>query len=145
MSDFQSQRGPDAHADAAHERSDVKPGMIVAFVVALVVVTVVVMLILAMIMRGFSGVEKDEEKLRPDLFKDEIGQFPQPRSQETPRTDLARFREAERKITDTYGWVDGKAGIARIPVDRAIDILSERGLPKGRNTPPRGSRTRDQK
>ena len=30
---------------------------------------------------------------------------------------------------NTYGWVDRKAGVAHIPVDRAIDILAKRGLP----------------
>jgi hypothetical protein len=28
-----------------------------------------------------------------------------------------------------YGWVDRAAGIAHIPIDRAIDILAKRGLP----------------
>jgi hypothetical protein len=28
-----------------------------------------------------------------------------------------------------YGWVDRDAGIVRIPIDRAIDLLAERGLP----------------
>ena len=29
-----------------------------------------------------------------------------------------------------YGWVDRKAGIAHIPVERAMDILAKTGLPK---------------
>jgi mono/diheme cytochrome c family protein len=30
-----------------------------------------------------------------------------------------------------YEWVDRNAGVARIPIDRAIDILAEKGLPWG--------------
>jgi len=32
---------------------------------------------------------------------------------------------------DKYEWVDRTAGVARIPIDRAIDILAEKGLPWG--------------
>ena len=28
-----------------------------------------------------------------------------------------------------YGWVDRKAGIARIPIEHAIELLAARGLP----------------
>jgi mono/diheme cytochrome c family protein len=31
----------------------------------------------------------------------------------------------------TYGWVDRSQGVARIPIDRAIEILGARGLPWG--------------
>ena len=39
------------------------------------------------------------------------------------------MREERARIA-SYGWVDKKAGIARIPVDRAMDILAQKGLPK---------------
>ena len=39
------------------------------------------------------------------------------------------MREEERDRLSSYGWVDRKAGIARIPVDRAIEILAKKGLP----------------
>ena len=30
---------------------------------------------------------------------------------------------------NNYGWIDRKAGVAHIPIDRAIDILAKKGLP----------------
>ncbi len=30
---------------------------------------------------------------------------------------------------NTYAWVDKDAGVVRIPVDRAIDLLAQKGLP----------------
>jgi DNA-binding GntR family transcriptional regulator len=36
---------------------------------------------------------------------------------------------AETAILHSYGWVDRDAGIVRIPIERAIEILAERGLP----------------
>jgi hypothetical protein len=35
------------------------------------------------------------------------------------------LQRAHRAELDRYGWVDKDAGIARIPIDRAIDIVVE--------------------
>ena len=32
-------------------------------------------------------------------------------------------------ILDSYGWVDPDKGIVRIPIDQAIDIVAQKGLP----------------
>jgi hypothetical protein len=39
----------------------------------------------------------------------------------------------ERELLDSYGWIDRPAGIARIPIGRAMQIIAAEGLPK---TPP---------
>jgi hypothetical protein len=54
---------------------------------------------------------------------------PAPRLESNPPKDLAEFRQRENAVLDTYAWVDKEKGAARIPVDRAIDILSAKGLP----------------
>ncbi len=41
----------------------------------------------------------------------------------------AALRPGEDAILNSYGWVDQKNGIARIPISRAIDIIAARGLP----------------
>ena len=35
----------------------------------------------------------------------------------------------ERAILSSYGWIDRDLGVVRIPIDRAMDVLAERGLP----------------
>lgn len=52
-----------------------------------------------------------------------------PRLQVSPTMGLSELRAAEQQILDTYGWVDRDAGITRIPIGRAMDLLAERGLP----------------
>jgi hypothetical protein len=42
---------------------------------------------------------------------------------------LAEFRTREESALSTYGWVDQGAGIVRLPIDRAKDLVIERGLP----------------
>ena len=43
--------------------------------------------------------------------------------------NLKAFREHEHEVLTTYGWADKSAGVVRIPIDRAKDLLLERGLP----------------
>ena len=43
--------------------------------------------------------------------------------------NLAAFRAREQEALTTYGWVDQNAGVVRIPVERAKDLLLQRGLP----------------
>jgi hypothetical protein len=43
--------------------------------------------------------------------------------------NLKRFRDSEDTVLSTYGWIDRNEGTVRIPIDRAKDLLLERGLP----------------
>jgi len=60
----------------------------------------------------------------PDI----LSQPPAPRLQVTPKADLDRLHAIENTQLGTYGWVDREKSIARIPIDRAVELLSERGL-----------------
>jgi hypothetical protein len=52
---------------------------------------------------------------------------PAPRLQRTPERELGAFRAAERERLASWGWVDRGAGVARIPIERAIDSVAESG------------------
>jgi hypothetical protein len=54
---------------------------------------------------------------------------PAPRLQVNAPKDLADYMKQQQQALDTYGWVDQKAGVVRIPIDRAMDLLLEKGLP----------------
>ncbi len=49
--------------------------------------------------------------------------------QKNPVKDIKDFRLDEDKALTSYRWVDAKAGIAKIPVDRAMEIIAAKGLP----------------
>jgi hypothetical protein len=53
---------------------------------------------------------------------------PEPRLQVSPRAEMREMLAAEMAILHSYGWVDREAGIVRIPIERAIEILAARGL-----------------
>ena len=54
---------------------------------------------------------------------------PGPRLQVNAPKDLANYLKQQQQTLDTYGWVDQKAGVVRVPIDRAMDLLLEKGLP----------------
>jgi hypothetical protein len=54
---------------------------------------------------------------------------PEPRLQTNPRQDLADLRAKEDETLNSYGWVDRNAGVVRIPIDEAITLTLQRGLP----------------
>ena len=45
-------------------------------------------------------------------------------------SEMVELKKEEQTHVYSYGWVDQKAGIAHIPVDRAMEILARNGLPK---------------
>jgi hypothetical protein len=55
--------------------------------------------------------------------------FPAPQLEVNERTELNDIRLREEDTLSSYGWVDQKSGTVRIPIDRAMDLVVERGLP----------------
>lgn len=62
--------------------------------------------------------------------------FPKPLLEQHPVLELKEIRDAEDERLATYGWVDQQKGVVRIPIGRAIDLLSQRGLPARKEAPP---------
>jgi hypothetical protein len=58
---------------------------------------------------------------------------PAPQLQAQPAKDLRELRTREAEVLTTYAWVDKSAGVVRIPIDRALQLLAERGLPARAN------------
>ncbi len=55
--------------------------------------------------------------------------FPVPQLETDERNQLDKIRLSEEQILGTYDYIDQKAGTVRIPIDRAMDLIAERGLP----------------
>jgi hypothetical protein len=54
---------------------------------------------------------------------------PPPRLELAEGQELSAYRAAAEQRLNSYGWVDRQAGAVHIPIDRAMDLLAERGLP----------------
>jgi len=113
-----------------HERSDVNTWAIGKFAIALALVCVSAMALLMGLFRYFVQREGPlPPKAYSDLAHARVSEPPLPRLEETPVLDLARERAAEEQKLNSYGWVDKSQGVAHIPIDRAIDLLGQQGLP----------------
>ena len=54
---------------------------------------------------------------------------PKPQLQAHPRVELQDYCSAENEKLTTYGWVDRHAGVVRLPIDRAMVLTLQNGLP----------------
>jgi hypothetical protein len=54
---------------------------------------------------------------------------PPPRLEAQPGSELAAYREAKTEELSTYRWVDRQAGVVTVPIDRAMELVAQRGLP----------------
>jgi hypothetical protein len=54
---------------------------------------------------------------------------PLPNLQTQPFKDVYALRDAESKKLTGYGWVDKDGGVTHIPVDRAMEVMLQRGFP----------------
>jgi hypothetical protein len=54
---------------------------------------------------------------------------PAPHLEYDPPIDLARLRAQERELLDNYGWVDRQQRVVRIPIEQALKLIAERGIP----------------
>jgi len=56
--------------------------------------------------------------------------FPTPRVQaDDGNQDVADLHQREDLLLDHYSWVDGAQGKVRIPIERAMELVAQRGLP----------------
>lgn len=57
-------------------------------------------------------------------------QFPTPRVQlDDGNQDVADLHQREDLLLDHYSWVDQPQGKVRIPIERAMELIAQRGLP----------------
>jgi hypothetical protein len=128
--------GSESHPPSGgHEPIDISIRLPLIGGAAILVLCISVIVVLGLSMRYFKSEAKILGLSKPALFKDDAGQFPEPRLQRNTTDDMAKFLAQERAVLESYGWVDAKAGIARIPIDRALELLAERGLPTADTKP----------
>jgi len=126
----------DHRSGVRHEKTDVEAAAIVRSGIILAVVTTLVAIGLVYLFRGFAGMEEAKEPPPAPLVHMEMGRVPpEPRLQTLPFADIERLRAEEAEALHGYGWVDEKAGVVRIPIESAMDLLAKRGLPVGAPSP----------
>ena len=112
-----------------HERRDVDVFSLVALVVMLFLACVGVFLVVTIMMHYFKVHEPATTAGQASIPIARTEEFPPPRLEVRPSASLAEFHAAEEVELNSYGWIDRNAGTVRIPIDRAMQLILERGLP----------------
>jgi len=103
--------------------------VVLAFLAALGLASVMVLLVLWGMFSYFRARSAERGPLPSPRMYTSAPSVPQPRLQPNPVADYNVYRLSAGETLNSYGWVDQKAGTARIPIDRAMDLVVERGLP----------------
>ena len=111
-----------------YETRDANAGGVFKFLAALGTVLLATSLICWGLFRFFTTHERDEAA-STSPFAD-TRQLPLgPQLQVNPREDWLKFREEQEKSLETYAWENRTAGIARVPIEEAMELLVKKGIP----------------
>ena len=64
-----------------------------------------------------------------------LQRFPRPNLEVSPQDNLLSLRMREDVELNQYRWIDRKSGVVGLPIERAMELLAQRGLP---TCPPNG-------
>ena len=117
--------------DVSHEISDVSIPDIVKFGVGLMLLAIVTHILMWGLYRYFAVRVPGTQSI--GIARDRLP--PEPRLQGAPGHEIHPVDElnsmlaAEESLLTTYAWIAQASGTARIPIEQAIKMLAERGLP----------------
>jgi hypothetical protein len=134
---------PDVNPSLGYEPRDVRVGWILVFAAMLAAMVVLVLPLTDWIFDTFEQSAEQRDVPASPLAAGQ--QPPEPRLQSQPSASLAALRRREDEALTKYRWLDREQKIVQLPVDRAIELLLERGLPEPKPTknepPSEGSKT----
>ena len=110
-----------------YERTDAAFKPLAMLALALIALVVVVGFAMKLLFHALDPIDADARQAVHAL--DVQSAPPAPNLQAQPPVDLAEFRARQEQILTTYAWIDRDKGVVRIPIERAIDLVAERGLP----------------
>lgn len=110
-----------------YEGDDVSFGRLLGFAAGVVALVVLGVLGSAAVFHFFIRHQPLGPPASP--FEDVRPMPPAPRLQTTAPLDLKHYRDGQDEILNSYGWVDSQSGVVRIPIDRAMEILLQKGYP----------------
>jgi hypothetical protein len=131
------------HADTEFEHEDLGSRGVYAFMIGLAVSGMVIYFIIVGMYRFLDNYERSQMATASPLvttkgtisrvvtqadmerdFKDNGA----PLLETNERGQLRDFLMNQENQLNSYGWVDEKAGVAHIPIERAMDVLIQRGV-----------------
>ncbi len=148
MTDEMTNHGHGGHG-VEFEREDLSTRAIFGFMIGLAITGIVIYVIITGMYKFLDHYEQSQANTGSPLVKsNEVGarhiayapghgDYVQQRFSENGAPMLeydekGQFRDflmKQEQELNSYGWVDEKAGVAHIPIERAMQLVAERGLP----------------
>jgi hypothetical protein len=116
-------------AQHRHEKSDLSVGYVGVFFIGLFILIAAGFLVSWGVFDLLAGWRAETDTPPPPLAVTRPNRPPEPRLQVNPTVALEEVRREEEAQLNSYGWVQREAGVVRIPIERAKELLLERGLP----------------
>jgi hypothetical protein len=110
-----------------HEKRDINVRKVAVYGVGVLLALGVISLVVTLIV--FKDVAREDANFTQSPVYDSRQLPPEPRLQAHPTLDLKNLREYEESRLTSYGWVDRPNGVVRLPIDRAMELVLEKGLP----------------
>jgi hypothetical protein len=122
--------GAEVNPNVAYEHGDADVFTVSKYTVALVFGILIAASAMYGLFNFFNGESEKADVAVPQVILDQRPKLPpEPRLQATPKQYIKDLRAAEEAQINSYGWVDQKNGIVRIPISNAIDAVAKAGLP----------------
>lgn len=118
---------PAVHSSTGHETRDANPRSLLIFGGVIVATLVFLNFLMLGVFHFFSKTQSLGPPASP--FAQQRPLPPAPRLQVEPQLDLGQLRAREDANLNSYSWVDRNAGVVRMPIERAMDLVLEKGLP----------------
>lgn len=122
------------HGNVGHEVRDVNAWAIGRFGIGLVLLCIFAIALLFGLFRYFESTFGGPTP-EANLNEDARTLPPSPTLETNEPRDLQRFHEAEDQVLNSYSWIDREHGIVHVPINVAIDMLAQKGLPSRQQAP----------
>jgi hypothetical protein len=116
-----------ARPNPAYETKDISLRLVVIFLAGLAILIAISLLVLWGMYTFLANRQASRMVPLPPLAESQ--QPPEPRLQPAPSQELKHLRAEEEAVLNSYGWINKEAGVVRIPIERAMELTLERGLP----------------
>jgi hypothetical protein len=133
------------NSGAGFEKEDLNPIGVLFFMVGLAVAIVLIYFIVIGMYKYLDAYDRanqaptspmavktgaDPATMNFGQIKDKVDStFPAPVLEYNERSQFTPEVAREDQVLGSYDWVDQKAGVVRIPIDQAMDLVAKRGLP----------------
>ncbi len=104
--------------------------VVVQLTIGLVALVAIAMVLMWYLAGSLYQQERAQDPPPPLMIEARVQHLPpEPRLQSLPFADYDALLARHSERLQSYGWVDETAGVAHIPIEQAIDLLLEHGLP----------------